>query len=67
MTLRKQDTDTPRSLLNHQRIDIIVPSEKPGIIAEADKKVEEIENEYRMGLSPTRSAQPRYQCVDEYE
>ncbi len=30
--------------------DIIVPSEKPGIIAEADKKVEEIENEYRMGF-----------------
>jgi len=29
--------------------DIKVPSEKPGIIADADKKVEEIENEYRMG------------------
>jgi len=29
--------------------DIIVPGVKPQIITEADKKVEEIENEYRMG------------------
>ncbi len=29
--------------------DIIVPNEKKGIITDADKKVEEIENEFRMG------------------
>ncbi len=30
--------------------DIVVPTEKQQIIGEADKKVEEIENEYRMGF-----------------